>query len=254
MKIINVTPQNVDEVGFFCKMSKPKEVGYQVKLKWVKARFKEGLRIKLLDLKEGGRGFIEYIPGKYAWRPIKAENYMVIHCLWVVGKSKGKGLATQLLKECEKDAKDLGLNGVAMVTSEKPWLINKKFFEKHGYKSVDQAPPSFNLMVKKFKKGAKEPKFTGDWEKKQKKYPKGVTIFRTPQCPYIDDAVIHAQQGAKKLKIPCQVVELKSAAEVRDKAPSAYGIFSIVYKGKLLCYYYILPKDFPKYIEKADKE
>lgn len=42
----------------------------------------------MLELPE--RGFIEYLPGEHAWRAVHADGYLFIHCLWVVGKSKGK--------------------------------------------------------------------------------------------------------------------------------------------------------------------
>ncbi|UCE07082.1 MAG: GNAT family N-acetyltransferase, partial [bacterium] len=65
-KIIDVNSDNVEQTGFFCYMSKRKTEGFQRKLNWLKARFAEGMRIKMFDLPE--RGFIEYIPGEYAWR------------------------------------------------------------------------------------------------------------------------------------------------------------------------------------------
>jgi hypothetical protein len=60
-KLIDVTAENVAEKGFFCYMSKPKAAGHQRKLNWLKARFAEGMRIKMFELPQ--RGFIEYIPG-----------------------------------------------------------------------------------------------------------------------------------------------------------------------------------------------
>ena len=111
-------------LAFFCYMIKRKTDGFQRKLNWLKARFAEGMRIKMLELPE--RGFIEYIPGEYAWRAINARGYMVIHCLWVVGKSRGKGYAGVLLNQCIEDARQSGMKGVAMVTSERIWLVGKK--------------------------------------------------------------------------------------------------------------------------------
>jgi hypothetical protein len=46
MKIIDVTADNVEERDFFCLMSRRKSTGYQRKLKWLRARFDEGLQIK----------------------------------------------------------------------------------------------------------------------------------------------------------------------------------------------------------------
>jgi hypothetical protein len=82
VQIINVTAENVAETGFFCYMSKRNSPGYQQKLNWLQARFREGMRIKILKLPD--RGFIEYIPGEYAWRAVDASGYMFIHCIWVV--------------------------------------------------------------------------------------------------------------------------------------------------------------------------
>ena len=128
-------------------MSKRKTEGWRRKLEWVTARFAEGMKIKMLELP--ARGFIEYIPGEYAWRAVDAKGFMFIHCLWIVGQSRGKGYATLLLDEC-KDAKKAGMNGVAMVTSEGNWLVGKRFLLKHGFETIDHAPPSFELMVKRF--------------------------------------------------------------------------------------------------------
>jgi len=149
MNIIEVNKENVSEKGFFCYMSKRKSEGYQRKMQWLKDRFNEDMKIKMLDLKQGGRGFIEYVPGEYSWRAVNAKGYMFIHCIWIVGRSKGKGYATLLLNECLKDAEKLGMKGVAVLTGEGNWLVRKKFFSKHGFESVDKYPP-FELMVKKF--------------------------------------------------------------------------------------------------------
>ena len=122
-KIVDINDKNVNEYGLFCLKSRFKEDGCKNKIKWFMKRHKEGLRIKLLLIYEGekrgfrSRGFIEYIPGECAWRGIEARGWMVIHCIWVVGKNKRQGLGSKLLKECLEDAK--GMNGVAVVTSRK---------------------------------------------------------------------------------------------------------------------------------------
>lgn len=244
-QVIEVNVGNVSETGFFCFMSKKNAEGYRRKLNWLKGRFNEGLKIKMLKLPE--RGFIEYIPGEYAWRPVNAEGYIFIHCLWVVGRSKGKGLATILLNECIKDAEKGGKQGVAMATSEGNWLVGKKFLIKHGFETVDQAPPSFNLMVKKFG-DYPSPSFTKNWDKNIKKHGNGLTVFRSDQCPYIDDAIAMVADTAEELGIDYRFVDLKSSRDVQNLSPSAYGVFSILYNGSLLSYYYLLKKELLKRI------
>ena len=183
--LIDVNEDNVSETGFFCYMSKRKSQGYRRKLDWLKLRFAEGMKIKMLG--QGQRGFIEYIPGEYAWRSVNANGFMMIHCLWVVGKSKGKRYGSLLLNSCLKEAKKLGMKGVAAVTSQGNWLIGKSILINHGFESFGQAPPSFELMVKPFGKG-RLPSFTDDWDKKAKKYGRGLTIVWSDQCPYLADA------------------------------------------------------------------
>ena len=52
-RIIDINEKNINEYGLLCKKSQKKEVGYQNKVNWIKERFKEGLRYKLLLVKEG---------------------------------------------------------------------------------------------------------------------------------------------------------------------------------------------------------
>ena len=238
-KIIDVDGRNVETTGFFCYMSKPKTEGFRRKLAWLKARFAEGMRIKMYELPE--RGFIEYIPGEHAWRAVRAPGYMLIHCLWVVGRSKGRGLGGRLLEECLRDAQDAGMKGVAMVTSEKTWLAGSALLLKHGFECADEIPP-FRLVVKKFET-TPSPSFPRDWDDRAKRFGNGLSVMRTDQCPYIPDAVKHALDAAKRAGVKARVVELASAREIRESSPTPYGVFALVFDGRLLSYSYMLPKD-----------
>ena len=239
MKLVNITAENVGKLGFFCRMSKMKTTGNQKKLDWLKLRFKEGLRIKMLPKPE--RGFIEYIPGRFAWRSINADGYMVIHCIWVVGKSKGNDFGDILINECLRDAKEYGMNGVAVVTSEGNWMTGKKFFLDRGFETVDKSPGSFELLTYRFKNVA-SPAFIGNWEAKSKKFGNGISNLKSPQCPYNEDAKDIILSISCELNIPAKVIELNSAEDIRNISPSPYGTFNIVYDRKFFSYEYFLPK------------
>jgi GNAT superfamily N-acetyltransferase len=248
VEIIDVRPDNVSETAFFCYMSKRKSEGFRRKLDWVRARFDEGMRIKMLKLPE--RGFIEYLPGDVAWRAVNAaQGYMIIHCLWVVGRSKGKGFGAMLLNECIRDAKKAGMAGVAMVTSEGTWLAGKKLLLRQGFDAVAEAPPSFSLVVKKFKP-APLPFFPRDWEARAKRFGKGLTVLRSDQCPYLEDATNTLMEAAAEKGIRSRVVELKTATEARSLSPSPYGVFNIVLDGRLLSYRYLLKEEFFQMLER----
>ncbi len=248
-EIIPVTAENVTEKGFFCKMSARGKPGYEQKLAWLKERFAEGLQLRLLG--GGERGFVEFIPGAHAWRAIEnAEDYLVIHCLWVVGRSKGKGYSTLLLDEVQNHARQYGFKGVAAVTSSGNWLIDAKILEHHGYEKIASAPPGFDLMVLKFDSAAADPRFCGCWEEKTKARPDGLIIYRSGQCPYLDDSVNAARDCAAAAGIAFDEVVLNSAEDVRRFSPTPYGVFAMVLNGKLLSYHYLGTKQLAAALEK----
>jgi hypothetical protein len=248
-KIVTVDAGNVEEYGFFCVKNK-KHRGYVAKLPWLMKRFEEGLRIKLLLTHQGRQaGFLEYIPGEYAWRAIHAPGYMVIHCIWVSSKKfPYKNMASDLLDECLSDAKTSGMKGAAVVTSDDAFMAGRGFFLKHGFEQVDEAPPSFQLLIKKLSKG-QVPSFPDDWEERLKKY-KGLQLIFANQCPYIGKAVEELPPVAKKHNIRLKLVELISAAEVREKAPSPYGVFNLIYDGRLLADHPISATRFRNILQK----
>ncbi|WP_299395117.1 hypothetical protein [Pelagibius sp.] len=247
-ELITVTPETVEKTGFFCKMSARKEAGYQRKLAWLKARFDEGLQMRLLG--GGERGFIEFIPGDFAWRAIrKAGDYLVIHCLWVVGRSKGKGHSTVLIEEALAAAKAGGFKGVAAVTSTGNWLIDAGILAHHGFESVAAAEPGFDIMVRKLDPKAPDPAFCGGWRKKLEAVPgggRGLTVFRSDQCPYLDNAVQIVADYAADKGMAFRQIEMTSASEVRRLSPTPYGVFAIVKDGELLAYHYLSPKELAK--------
>ncbi|MGI9516769.1 MAG: hypothetical protein ACR2NP_06985, partial [Pirellulaceae bacterium] len=151
--IVNVDAGNVEEHGFFC-VKNNKHPGYVAKLEWLRERFNEGLRIKLIQTKDGKKaGFLEYIPGEYTWRVVNAEGYLLIHCLWVASnKFPYRGMAKALFSECQRDAKCSGHRGVAVVTSDGPWMAGSEVYLKYGFQLTDQAPPHFQLLTKRIGK------------------------------------------------------------------------------------------------------
>ncbi len=245
-EIKTVDSSNVDETGFFCYMSKRKEPGYKQKYEWLKDRFSEGMKIKILH-EAGGRdvGFIEYIPGEHAWRAVNAPGCMVIHCLWVVGKGKGRGYGSLLIKECLEDARAQKMSGVAVLTSDRTWLTGKKIFARNGFREIGQAPPSFQLMFTRFGFGS-EPALPDDWSERAEAFGSGLTVIRTAQCPYIENGARDILRFAKERGLMAKSVELRSADEVRGRSPSAYGVFGTVLDGRLLAYQYLLERDFDK--------
>jgi ribosomal protein S18 acetylase RimI-like enzyme len=239
-KIVDVTETNLNDYGLLCLKSKKNSEGYKNKLEWIKERFKEGLRLKILLVNEGlkrgltSRGFIEYVPGEYGWRGTDAEGYMVIHCIWVVGRNKKKGYGTRLLEECFKDAK--GMKGVAVVTSDNGWLPRNKLFIKNGFEKADVAPPDFELFAKRFSKNAALPKFLPISKERIKSYGEGLTVLESYQCPYSSALVNIYRKIAKEANIPIRVEHISSSKDVQEKRVHPYGSFCVLLNGKVISY------------------
>ncbi len=253
IKIIDITPSNIADYGVCGYKDVEKHLELRRKIEWYKEYYPKGLRIKGLISQSGGyQGMIEYIPGKYAHRPVNADGYMFIHCVFVGFKKafKGKGYAAAMLQQCIEEAKANAMNGVAVVTRKGSFMAKRDIFIKNGFDSLDKADPDFELLVLKFNKKTKNPSFkniTGE------KYSEGITIFRSPQCPYSVknvDAILHT---AKKMKLKAALVEMNDVAAVQN-SPCAFGTFCIVNNGRVISHHPISNTRFENIIRSSQHD
>ncbi len=254
-EIRDMNAENIFDYGF-CGTRSTEHEGCRRKADWFKKRLSDGMRYKILySEKKGTVGLIEYIPGRYAWRAIDADGYMVIHCLCIFYKPfRKRGYASQMIDECIKDAKKEKMYGVAVVTRKGAWMVGKEIFLKIGFEVVDEAPPDFELLVKKFKKAAPSPKFKGDTKKVLNNYNKGLTILRSDQCPYIAKSMKEiTEMIEERYKIKARIIEMESHEQVQN-APSPYAIFSLIYEGKLHAFHPISSKRFMNIMDKELKK
>lgn len=236
IEIIDFTPSNIADYGVCGYKDAAKHLELRRKIDWFREFYLKGLRIKGLISKSGGyQGMLEYIPGQYAHRPVKVDGYLFIHCIWVGFKNefKGKGYATLLLQNCIEEARSKNMLGVAVVTRKGSFMAKREIFIKNGFESVDKTEPDFELLAIKFDKKAADPAFR---KISAEKYPQGLTIFRSAQCPYSVKNVDAILETAKKLKLPTNLIELKDVESVQQ-APCAFGTFCIVKDGKVISYH-----------------
>ncbi len=235
MREYEIVDTNADNIGGcgICGRKPGRTEGYRRKCDWLKKHYAEGVKFKVLRSREfGDVGVIEYAPGSHAWRPVEAEGYFVIHCMMVIRKHLGKGLGALLLDSCLRDAKKSQCRGVAVVTSSDSFMAGSGLFIKAGFVSVQSIPP-YELLVKKFKKAAPDPRFIVDRERVLKRYKKGLTILAADQCPMVAKCVKDIAEASEALGLKTKVVRVRSAKQSRE-LPTPYGVFSIVYDGKLI--------------------
>jgi len=241
-EIVDTNAGNIEGCSL-CRYKNANNLGYRRKMDWLKKRYAEGLRYKVLrSEKFGDVGMIEYALGNHAWRPVEAEGYLVIHCLMVIGKHQGKGLGSLLLESCLRDAKKSKCRGVAVVTSSDSLMAGSDLFIKAGFVLVDRiigrseaSAAPYELLVKKLNKTAPDPRFIVERERPCKRYRKGLTILAADQCPYVSKSAERIAEASRTLGLEPKVVRVGSAKASRE-LPTPYGVFSIIYDGKLIAH------------------
>ncbi|WP_048143413.1 GNAT family N-acetyltransferase [Methanosarcina horonobensis] len=255
IEIIDLIPESIADYGVCGYKDLKKNLELRRKIDWFKEYYPKGLRTKIIFSKEGGyQGMIEYIPGKYAHRPVNAEGYMFIHCIFVGFKKefKGKGYASSLIEECIKDSKEANMQGVAVVTRNGSFMAKKDIFLKKGFILVDEARPDFELLVLKFNQEAPDPKFK-NMSLDVEKYAEGLTIIRSVQCPYSVknvDAILETARN--KLKMKTSLIDIKDSDEAQH-TPCAFGTFCIIYNGKVISHHPISNTRFENIMKKMIK-
>jgi GNAT superfamily N-acetyltransferase len=246
-KIIDVNLSNISSYPARCLMS-PKDKSYEYKAEWLKKRFTEGLIIKQLYIDSSNTclGFIEYVPGEYAWRAVDAGGYIFIHCLWVYKTNiRSKGFGSILIKESIKEAKRRKCYGVAVVVSTGAFMSDKEIYLKNGFRSVETSG-KFELLVFSLK-NSKLPKFK-DWKAQLKKY-KGLNAVYSNQCPWVAKSIDVLSSSAGKYGIELKVTQLKTAKQAQN-APSVYSVFSLINNGKIVEDHYISETRFKNILRK----
>lgn len=245
--ICDITPANIQEETVFC-IKNTKSPGFQQKQHWFHLRYQEGLRMHILKDPDGKMaGFIEYVPGKKAWRPVKANNYMFIHCLFVYPKkNKNRGYGAALIEKAEATARREGYSGLCAMTSKGSWMSDSRLYDQLGF-SISSRKGRFELVCKKWDNEAPDPELR-NWELQQSKY-QGWQLVYADQCPWHDKAVNALWNTAQDYDIDLQLVRLETSEEAQS-APSGFGVFSLLHDGKLLEDHYISATRFKNILKK----
>ena len=219
-----------------CGIKNPEHPGRREKHRWLQANAKLGLRAKTLLAPDGRpSGYIEYLPGEFAWRGVDAAGYMFIHCVWIYTRQhQGRGWGSVMVEACLEDAKEAGMNGAAVMVRNGPWLADRRLFLATGFQVVDTAPPDYELLVRKFKNSTPGPVFKKGWEQRLGAYGRGLTIICSSQCPHIAKfASDIVETAANEYHLIPRVVHLETWRDA-ENAPTPYAVFALIYNGRLL--------------------
>ena len=246
MEIITVTKDNLEQEHICCAISNNNDCQVSAKKSWLAERFSDGLVFKKGNVR--GKCFIEYIPAEKAWSPIKADGYMYIDCLWVSGQFKGQGNSNLLLKECIKDSKEKGKQGLVVLSSKKkmPFLSDPKYLEHKGFKLADTAEPFYELFYLPFGKVSDKPCFK-DSVKSPKIEEQGFVLYYTYQCPFTAKYVPLIEAIANEKSIPFKTVRFETAEQAQN-ASAPFTSYSLFFNGEFVTHEILSDNKFEKII------
>ncbi len=248
IRIVEIDGKNISEHPEVICFINPNHPSYSLKLQWLKKRFAEGLKIKLLYREHDTKcvGFIEYIPGEFAWRAVDARGYLFIHCIWMYrNTNRNRGFGSILINECINDAKAQNKDGIAVIASEGPFMAKNNLFKKNRFRVIDTSGV-YTLLVKQLKKGPL-PAFK-NWEKELIKL-RGLNVIYSHQCPWVARSIDELRKTILESGLKAKFRQLKTARQAQN-APSIYGVFTLVYNGKILADHYISGRRFQNIIRK----
>ena len=247
VRLIEVTPENVEDYGVFCAKNK-KAPGYQEKIAWMRSKLNRGVKLQILVDEKGKQlGFVEYCPAETAWRAIRAPNYFFVQCIYVARiPNRFQNLGSLLLTKVESDARNSGKAGVCVLTSDGPWIANKSLFEKNDF-SEAASRGRFELMYKKFDPKTPLPEFI-DWTSTLEQH-EGWHLLYADQCPWHLKSVTAIKDVALEQGVPLQVTRLNDPVEAQQ-GPSGFGTFALIKDGKLLADHYLSATRFRNILKK----
>ncbi len=243
---VSLTPANVEREHICCAIvGQQHQEGVDRKKAFLSARFGSGLVFRKLDVR--GKVFIEYAPAEAAWRPVEAPNYLVIHCLWVSGRYKGRGLGRELLAHCVDGVGER--HGVVAVSGRKPYLTDTRFYLHQGFELVEQTDTGFDLVCYRTRDDAPPPRLRENARRGTVPQDEGVHFEYAYQCPFVPDCVTTMSGVARELGLTVSSRELAAAAEAQEAA-SPFGTFGAFLHGRLITHELMSGNKFRKLLEK----
>ena len=137
-------------------------------------------------------------------------------------QGQGKGYGRQLMEYCLANAKAREKAGVCMLgaKTQKAWLSGQAFAEKYGFETVDTTPDGYRLLALSFY-GTKPREITGQ----------ELTIYYSPQCPYIHQSVALVRKTCQEMQAPYTLIPVDTLEKAKT-LPGAFNNWAVFYQGK----------------------
>ena len=128
------------------------------RIAWLRNMHEKGSRVKIASIDNDQAGFLHIMPIEICpWGPI-GQDLMVIPCLTVIGKAKGRGIGRALIHSAEEEAKHQGRKGIITIGYyHNHWFMQALFFEKCGF-SMIKRKGTIGILGKFFEESVESPR------------------------------------------------------------------------------------------------
>jgi len=128
------------------------------RIDWLQSMYKKGSRVKIASIDDNQAGFLHIMPIEICpWGPI-GQDLMVIPCLTVIGKAKGRGIGRALINSAEEETKYQGRKGIiTMGYYHNHWFMPAPFFENCGFSLIERKG-TIAILGKFFEESVESPR------------------------------------------------------------------------------------------------
>jgi hypothetical protein len=147
-KIVDITEVDQYEKYLYKCLAPMPFRKYRRRQTYLRTAIPKGFHKKILILDSEVVGQIEYAPPEASYYPIRAENVIVMNCIWVLRRAKGHNFGKQLLIDMMRSEKNA--SGFATIALEGHWSrwLMKDHMKKLGFKSIDSLKVRHKLKHK----------------------------------------------------------------------------------------------------------
>ena len=133
------------------------------------------------------------------------------------------------MEYCLADAKSKGKSGVCMLGAEKQkaWLSDQAFAAKYGFETVDTTPDGYRLLARSF--DGTKPHFAEN-AKQLEIESSDLTIYYSPQCPYIHQSVELVHRTCGELEVPYTLIPVDTLEKAKA-LPGVFNNWAVFYQG-----------------------
>ena len=132
---------------------------------------------------------------------------------------------------------------IVVASKTKFFLSDKKYLKKYGFQTVDKATPYFELLALNFNEKEK-PQFTNK-AKRGQAVERGVVIYYSDACPYINKCILDIQEVCKEKDVEL-ILHYIDTVDKAKSMPYVMNNFCLLYNGKFITHKTLSKKKFIK--------